>query len=149
MNISGTEENTEHAPTKISLPDFEMLAKSFAVQADDAQGNGSSSGSIDPNNELRERIIDVLHTCFDPEIPVNIYELGLIYTVDIDAEKNVAIKMTLTSPMCPVAGTLPPEVQEKVKRTPGVASVKVDVVWDPPWSKDMMSEASKLQLGIM
>ena len=99
--------------------------------------------------DLKERVVDILYTCFDPEIPVNIYELGLIYTIDIDDQQNVAIKMTLTSPMCPVAGSLPPEVQQKVARVPGVASAKVDVVWEPTWTKDMMSEASKLQLGLM
>ncbi len=99
--------------------------------------------------DLKERVVDILYTCFDPEIPVNIYELGLIYTIDIDDAQNVAIKMTLTSPMCPVAGSLPPEVQQKVSRVPGVASAKVDVVWEPVWTKDMMTEAAKLQLGLM
>lgn len=99
--------------------------------------------------DLKERVVDILYTCFDPEIPVNIYELGLIYTVDIDEAQNVAIKMTLTSPMCPVAGSLPPEVQQKVSRVAGVASAKVDIVWEPVWTKDMMSEEAKLQLGLM
>ncbi len=98
---------------------------------------------------LKEKIIDMLTTCFDPEIPVNIYELGLIYNIDIDDQNMVTIKMTLTSPMCPVAGSLPPEVQEKVKRIPGVLDAKVDVVWEPPWKPEMMSEAAKLQLGMM
>ncbi len=100
-------------------------------------------------DDLKERVVDILYTCFDPEIPVNIYELGLIYSVDIDEGQNVVIKMTLTSPMCPVAGSLPPEVQQKVSRVAGVASSKVDLVWEPIWTKDMMSEAAKLQLGLM
>ncbi len=98
--------------------------------------------------DLRQRIIAALCTCFDPEIPVNIYELGLIYDITIAPTGAVAIRMTLTSPACPVAGTLPPEVQRKIEALPGVASAKVDVVWEPPWDKSRMSEAAKLQLGI-
>jgi FeS assembly SUF system protein len=97
---------------------------------------------------LKERIVALLHTCFDPEIPVNIYELGLIYDIAIAPTGSVNIRMTLTSPACPVAGTLPPDVQRKVAGLPQVTSVQVDVVWDPPWDKDRMSEAAKLQLGI-
>ncbi len=99
-------------------------------------------------DELERRIVEALKTCYDPEIPVNIYELGLIYEVDIDEGRNVALKMTLTSPMCPVAGTLPGEVESKVRRVPGVTSAKVEVVWSPPWSPDQMTEAAKLQLGL-
>ncbi|MCC6421103.1 MAG: DUF59 domain-containing protein [Gemmataceae bacterium] len=97
---------------------------------------------------LEQEIIAVLYTCFDPEIPVNIYELGLIYDIDVQPTGAVGLRMTLTSPACPVAGSLPPEVEAKIKRVPGVASVKVDVVWDPPWDKDRMSEAARLQLGL-
>ncbi len=99
--------------------------------------------------ELEERVIDVLRTCFDPEIPVNIYELGLIYDIDIDSEANVNIRMTLTSPACPVAGSLPGEVQSKVASIIGVKSAKIDLVWDPAWRPDRMSEAAKLQLGML
>jgi FeS assembly SUF system protein len=98
--------------------------------------------------DLRQRIIAALCTCFDPEIPVNIYELGLIYDITIAPAGAVEIRMTLTSPACPVAGTLPPEVQRKIQGLPGVTAAKVDVVWDPPWDKSRMSEAAKLQLGI-
>jgi FeS assembly SUF system protein len=97
---------------------------------------------------LEKDIIAALCTCFDPEIPVNIYELGLIYDIDIKPSGAVGIRMTLTSPGCPVAGSLPGDVEAKVRRVPGVTSAKVDVVWDPPWDKDRMSEAAKLQLGI-
>jgi FeS assembly SUF system protein len=100
------------------------------------------------SSELEERVIDVLRTCYDPEIPVNIYELGLIYNVDIDSEANVSIRMTLTSPGCPVAGTLPGDVQSKVASVIGVKSATVDLVWDPAWRPDRMSEAAKLQLGM-
>jgi FeS assembly SUF system protein len=97
---------------------------------------------------LEKEIINVLCTCFDPEIPVNVYELGLIYDIDIRPTGAVGIRMTLTSPACPVAGSLPPEVEAKVRRVPGVTSAKVDVVWDPPWTPKLMSEAAKLQLGM-
>jgi len=99
--------------------------------------------------ELEEKIIRALKTCYDPEIPVDIFELGLIYEIRIDDEANVNIKMTLTSPMCPVAGSLPPEVQAKVAAVPGVKSAKVDLVWNPPWDKDMMSDVAKVELGFL
>ena len=98
--------------------------------------------------EMEKKVIEVLRTCYDPEIPVNIYELGLVYKVEVDPALNVKVRMTLTSPMCPVAGSLPPEVEGKIWNIPGVASARVDVVWDPPWSPAMMSEAAKLQLNI-
>ena len=102
-----------------------------------------------PVPELEKRVVDVLRTCYDPEIPVDIYELGLIYKVDIQPEGHVNVQMTLTSPMCPVAGSLPPEVEAKVANVPGVSSAKVDVVWDPPWTPAMMSEVAKLKLNMM
>ena len=98
--------------------------------------------------DLEASIIEVLHTCFDPEIPVDIYELGLIYGIDIQPSGEVTIRMTLTSPGCPVAGSLPGEVEEKVRSVPGVTAAKVELVWDPPWCMDNMSEAAKLQLGM-
>jgi len=85
---------------------------------------------------------------FDPEIPVNIYELGLIYDIIVDASNAVGVRMTLTAPACPAAQTLPVEVKRKVAQVPGVADVKVDIVWDPPWDRDRMSDAAKLQLGM-
>jgi FeS assembly SUF system protein len=98
--------------------------------------------------ELRPAVVDALRTVFDPEIPVNIYELGLIYDIVIDADGNTGIRMTLTAPACPAAQTLPVEVREKVSRVPGVASARVEIVWEPPWDKDRMSEAARLQLGL-
>ena len=98
---------------------------------------------------LETMVIDVLKTCFDPEIPTNIYDLGLIYEINIDDEANVHTKMTLTSHFCPVAGTLPPEVEEKIRNIQGVCSSKVEVVWEPPWSKNMMSELAQLETGMM
>ncbi|MCX7878672.1 MAG: SUF system Fe-S cluster assembly protein [Ignavibacteria bacterium] len=98
--------------------------------------------------DLHNSIVEALKSCYDPEIPVNIYELGLIYGIKIDDEANVEIEMTLTSPACPVAGSLPPEVEDKIKNIPGVKDCKVKVVWDPPWTMDMMSEEAKLQLNL-
>jgi FeS assembly SUF system protein len=98
---------------------------------------------------VEKEIIQRLKTCYDPEIPVDIYELGLIYETKIDEEGNVYVKMTLTSPMCPVAGSLPAEVREKVKSIEGVKDVYVDLVWNPPWDKDMMSDYAKVELGFL
>src|ERR1041385_1900051 len=95
---------------------------------------------------IEAQIIEALRTCYDPEIPVNIHELGLIYGIDVDSENNVKVRMTLTSPACPAAGTLPPEVEAKVKSIPGVASAKVEIVWEPIWDPSRMSEAARLQL---
>ncbi|NJL26373.1 MAG: SUF system Fe-S cluster assembly protein [Thermoanaerobaculia bacterium] len=99
--------------------------------------------------DLEDRIIAALQTVFDPEIPVNIYELGLIYNLELDAEGNADVKMTLTSPGCPVAGTLPEEVRMRVEGVEGVRSAAVEVVWDPVWNPSMMSEAARLELGMI
>ena len=99
--------------------------------------------------EVGDRIVQQLKTVFDPEIPVDIYELGLIYKVKLDDDGAVAIRMTLTSPMCPAAEELPPEVESKARSVPGVSSVVLDLVLDPPWNPGMMSEAAKLELGMM
>jgi FeS assembly SUF system protein len=101
------------------------------------------------NMELENTIVNVLKTIYDPEIPVDVYELGLIYEVKIDKENNVEIEMTLTSPNCPVAETMPKEVEDKVSAIPGVFSAKVNIVFDPPWTKDMMSEEAQLELGFL
>lgn len=101
------------------------------------------------DTELSKRIVDVLKTCYDPEIPVDIWELGLIYEININEEKEVALKMTLTSPTCPVAETLPPEVEQKIRDAEGVKSAKVELTFDPPWEKSMMSEEAQLELGFL
>ena len=106
-----------------------------------------SSGEM-TSSELRQQVIKALRTIYDPEMPVNIYELGLIYDVIVDETGFVFIRMTLTAPNCPVAGTMPPEVELKVKGVPGVNGVNLELVFDPPWTKNMMSEAAKLELGI-
>ena len=97
--------------------------------------------------ELQPAIVDALKTVYDPEIPVDIYELGLIYEIIADAERKVLVRMTLTSPACPSAQQLPSEVRYKVKALPGVTDAWVEIVWEPPWSKDRMSEAARLSLG--
>jgi FeS assembly SUF system protein len=97
---------------------------------------------------LYERIVDAIKTIYDPEIPVNIYDLGLIYKIDINDKNEVAVEMTLTSPGCPVAQSLPLSVSDTIREVEGVTDVKLELVWDPPWSTDMMSEVAKLQLGM-
>ena len=97
---------------------------------------------------LRPAIVQAISTVFDPEIPVNIWELGLIYDIAVDASDAALVTMTLTAPGCPAAQSLPSEVESKVRAVPGVTSAKVDVVWEPGWTKDRMSEAAKLQLGL-
>jgi FeS assembly SUF system protein len=105
---------------------------------------------LKPAEEIRQKVIEALQTCFDPEIPVNIYELGLVYGIDVDEQKGeVGIRMTLTSPACPVAGSLPPDVEAKMRVIPGVTKAAVEVVWDPPWTPDRMSEAAKLTLNML
>jgi FeS assembly SUF system protein len=98
-------------------------------------------------DELRDRVIAVLKTVHDPEIPVNIYELGLIYNIDISSENDVAVRMTLTAPNCPVADSMPAQVKYKVENLPGVRSAKVEIVFDPPWDRSKMSDAAKFALG--
>ena len=98
--------------------------------------------------ELKEKVIEEIKKIYDPEIPVNIYELGLIYDIDVDQNNNVMINMTLTSPNCPVAESLPKEVEDSVKEVKGVNKVDLKLIWEPPWDKSMMSEAAKLELNI-
>ena len=126
------------------------------VAAPGVQGEPSSPGASAPGlggdvdvEVIKGHTLAILKHTFDPEIPVNIYDLGLIYGVEVSPEGVVDVRMTLTSPMCPVAGTLPPEIQQKLVGISGVKTANVEVVWDPPWDKDMMTEAAKLQLGMM
>ncbi len=101
------------------------------------------------DHPLYEQVVEACRTVYDPEIPVNIYELGLIYTIDIDDENAVRIKMSLTAPGCPVAGEMPGWVADAVEPIPGVKQVDVDLVWEPPWGMDMMSDEARLELGFM
>ena len=104
---------------------------------------------ISDNTELTQKVIDVLKTVYDPEIPVDIWELGLIYEIKVSADADVLVTMTLTSPSCPVAETLPPETEEKIKNIEGVKSAKIALTVEPPWEKDMMSDVAQLELGFM
>jgi len=99
-------------------------------------------------NNLKDKIIEEVKKIFDPEIPVNIYELGLIYKIDVDEKNKVNVDMTLTSPNCPVAESLPNQVKENIMKVDGVSDVKLNLVWEPPWNKDKMSEAAKLELNL-
>jgi FeS assembly SUF system protein len=99
--------------------------------------------------QLRDNVIAALRTVYDPEIPINIYDLGLVYEVDLKPEGRVDIRMTLTAPACPVAGEMPGVVEDRVMQVPDVSEVRVDLVWEPPWTRDMLSEEAKLQLGLL
>ncbi|HMQ10618.1 MAG TPA: iron-sulfur cluster assembly protein [Oligoflexia bacterium] len=101
------------------------------------------------NTELEQMIIEELKTVYDPEIPVNVYDLGLIYNITLDKDNVATITMTLTTPNCPAAETLPAEIEQKAKSVPTVKDVKIDLTWEPPWHKDMISEAARLELGLM
>jgi len=101
------------------------------------------------DEQIKSAIVDVIKTIFDPEIPVNIYDLGLIYEINVFPDRNVEIVMTLTSPSCPAAGVLPGEVEEKAKSVAGVVDVTIELVFDPPWNQEMMSEEAQLELGFM
>ena len=151
---------------KISLnqiADQEKMAK-IVQRAEESQKSRSSGISSDMINDhpgavrppadwpikrklLHGKVVAALKTVYDPEIPVDIYELGLVYDIDITEESKVAVRMTLTAPGCPVADSLPREVESKVENIPEVSDATVEVVWDPPWSKDRMSEAARLNLG--
>ena len=98
--------------------------------------------------DIKSKVIEAVKKIYDPEIPVNIYELGLIYKIDVDEKNKVNVDMTLTSPNCPVAESLPNEVKENIKKVEGVSDVNLNLVWDPPWNKDKMSEAAKLELNL-
>jgi len=100
-------------------------------------------------NDLENKVVEILKTIYDPEIPVDVFELGLIYEVKIDKDTNVAIEMTLTSPNCPVAESMPKEIEDKVAADDAFKSAKVNIVFDPPWDKDMMSEEAQLELGFL
>ena len=99
-------------------------------------------------SDIKSKVIEAVKKIFDPEIPVNIYELGLIYKIDIDEKNKVNIDMTLTSPNCPVAESLPNEVKENIMKVEGVSDVNLNIVWEPPWAQDKMSEAAKLELNL-
>jgi FeS assembly SUF system protein len=131
------------------MSDWNLDALNAPPAAPDRADN-PEVGAADPGRtaELQPKIVEAIKTVFDPEIPVDIYELGLIYDIYADADSNVGIKMTLTSPACPSAQQIPSEVRWKVKAIDGVKDCAVDIVWEPTWTKDRMSEAAKMQLGM-
>ena len=128
------------------MSDEQALDRAEAFVTADDPSAASSTPDLDA---LTDRITGALKTVYDPEIPVDIFELGLIYKIDVDDDRHVHIDMTLTSPACPVAGILPEEVKEKVEGLDGVAGASVEVVWDPPWNPSMMSEEAQLELGML
>ncbi|MEM9074281.1 MAG: iron-sulfur cluster assembly protein [Myxococcota bacterium] len=120
-----------------------------AADVDEAFGGNEERAEAVPEDELRERIVETLKTIFDPEIPVNVYDLGLIYGMSITPEGDVEVRMTLTAPACPVAGMIVTDVAERVGQTAGVRRSHVKLVWDPPWTKDRMTEDALLELGLL
>jgi FeS assembly SUF system protein len=123
--------------------------RGFSINTRDASASGPpKTGAAPSDSPLEERVLAALRSVFDPEIPVNIYDLGLIYDLKIDPSGSVSIRMTLTSPACPVAGSLPGEVQARVQAVSGVTAVNVELVWDPPWSMSRMSDEARLQAGL-
>ncbi|HEB90585.1 MAG TPA: DUF59 domain-containing protein [Deltaproteobacteria bacterium] len=139
-------EHADEGPPRAEDP--EAPGTSDFASADSQEDEERDSG-LSPAMQIRDRIIGVLKTIYDPEIPVDIYELGLIYGVEVTDDGEAHITMTLTTPMCPVAETLPPEVEDKVRNVLGVTDVSLDLVWDPPWSVDMLSDAARLELNLM
>ena len=124
-------------------------APALGVAPTDTGGNESATATAVDEQTLRERIIDALRGIYDPEIPVNIYDLGLIYGIDIAPGGVVDVQMTLTTPGCPVAQSFPASVEANVEYVEGVSEAHVEVVWDPPWTMDRMDEATRLQLGLL
>jgi FeS assembly SUF system protein len=137
----------EHALPDTTPPQADPVQSATAFLRDDPEGVISPERMAEVQ-ALGEKIADALRTVYDPEIPVNIYELGLVYKIDIEDDNSVQITMTLTSPHCPVAETLPGEVEEKVRAVEGVTDAKVEITWDPPWHPGLMSEEAQLELGM-
>ena len=139
---SGALDTPFHAPEAWNI-------EALTAPKPEAAGDRPKIGPLDPavTAELQPKVVEATKTVYDPEIPVDIYELGLIYGIEADADRNVLVNMTLTSPACPSAQQLPSEVRYKVKAIPGVKEAWVEIVWEPPWDKERMSEAAKLQLG--
>ena len=137
--------------TGAAAPDTTEETMTEEQEVNKAAGTPDSNAGkgLSPAMQSRDRIIAVLKTVYDPEIPVDIYELGLVYGVDVTDDGEAHVTMTLTTPMCPVAETLPPEVEDKVRNVMGVKDCSLDLVWDPPWSVDMMSDAARLELNMM
>lgn len=119
------------------------------AKPDTATDTAATGDTAAAGGDLHQQVIETLCTIFDPEIPVNIYELGLVYEVEASVDGDVIVTMTLTTPNCPVAGSMPGEVETRIGAVPGVRHVEVKLVWDPPWTPERMSEAAKLELGML
>jgi len=144
----GDEHEVDRKPEVLDLTNA-RASDAAAASAPAAAGGAPTSKGLSPAMQIRDRVVAVLKTVYDPEIPVDIYELGLVYGIDVSDDGDVHVTMTLTTPMCPVAETLPPEVEEKVRNVIGVKDVVLDLVWDPPWSMDMLSDSARLELNLM
>jgi FeS assembly SUF system protein len=145
--LKGSKEEAAES-TPFTAPDA-WSTEALTAPRPEVSSDAPQVGPADPSQTaaLQAKVIEAIKTVFDPEIPVDIYELGLIYEIIVDAERRVLIKMTLTSPACPSAQQIPSEVRFKVKAIPEVTDAWVEIVWEPPWTKDRMSEAAKLTLG--
>jgi len=142
MNLFRKKKKKEEAPKEILNELQKNLKPQFKAPVPEEK-------IVDEDKTIEQQVIDVLKTVYDPEIPVDIYSLGLVYNIDVSESNDVHIEMTLTSPACPVAGTLPPEVEDRVKNEVSeVNGARVDVVWEPMWTPEMMTEAAKLELGM-
>jgi FeS assembly SUF system protein len=145
------EENKRHPlevlPTTAAATPPPPTSAPAKTQSEMAAPTGKQLSDLE-RKLLEGQVIKAIRSVYDPEIPVNIYELGLIYSIDVDATAHVKVKMTLTAPACPVAGSLPAEVERRIEAVPDVRSAEVDLVWEPPWSKDRMSEAARLALDM-
>src|SRR5688572_26277904 len=133
------------------IPLADAPSPAAAADSTPAPAQPESTFTADPLNTLKSQpaLVEAVSKVFDPEIPVNIYELGLIYSMDVDSDMNVQVRMTLTAPACPAAQTIPIDVERRLREVPDVKDVKVAVVWDPPWTRDKMSDAAKLTLGML
>jgi len=141
-----TEEVPPQPVTEAGSPEVGAPAEASATPVEDPPGGEALARGEDAG--VYDAIVQALHTIYDPEIPVDIYDLGLIYGIDVDAERFVRVRMSLTSPNCPSAQQLPEEVEVKVGAVEGVSGVEVEVVWDPPWTPDRMSEEARLELNV-
>jgi FeS assembly SUF system protein len=152
VETAATVATEEHVAPTATLDSSRDASESAPNAASPAAGDASEARSSDPpaatTKTLNEQVVDELKKVYDPEIPVNIYDLGLVYSVEIDSANVVSVKMTLTAPGCPVAGSLPGEVERRVRDVPGVTDAKVELVWDPPWHPGMMSKLARVMLGM-
>ena len=158
-----THDKPRHVPLEV-LPhsgkvdqlkrDFQADSSSPSPRPKNLADQNVIDRALDPTKSpqqksIQEKVIDTIRTVFDPEIPVNIYDLGLIYDIQVSPDNRVHVKMTLTAPGCPVAGSLPVEVERRIENIPEVTSADVELVWDPPWTRERMSEAALLELGML